>query len=511
MALPQPLHIARKDLLHLWPETLVVLLLFAAFCWAAPSGWSGSQYAGVATLLAAFLKGFLMPISWLVLISRLIHDEPLVGDRQFWTSRPYHWAKLLAAKAIYLGVFLYVPFLLMQIFLLKRAGLYPTTVVPALLHNLLLLTAILVVPLTAIAAVTATFARMLLSTIGAMIYLLIVGLGLLYLIFRRMPPPGFEPLVLTLIVLLPLAALIYQYATRRTPITRILLLGTPLLIALLLVIVPATALIRRAYPVAGAASDPKLAPVPAQLLPKTAPTGALQVLNNMVEVGIPVATSGIDEQSNYTVKGYAVTLDAPGQHWVSPYLNELGTEINAYQPGVLVPVALPLDVFNQFKSTPVDVHLSLAADHLKLDSPTTWRASAEPFSVPGHGRCSWAADNPEAAPICRFPFAAPQPDFVSARLPASSCGDPESTRTPHQMNLVAGSSTLDFDPVVTVPLSFPASRGAGPAPHPLCPGTPLAFSEAKAQGKVRLEVDLHGLQLDPLAARFQERGSPLRQ
>ena len=510
MALPQPLHIFRKDLLHLWPETLVVLLLFAAFCWAAPSGWSGSQYAGVATLLATFLKYFLMPISWLVLISRLIHDEPLVGDRQFWTSRPYHWAKLLAAKAIFLGVFLYLPFLLMQIFLLKRAGLYPTTVIPALLHNLLLLTAILVVPLAAIAAVTATFARMLLSTIGALIYLLIVGLGLLYLIFRRMPPPGFEYLVLTLLVVLPLAALIYQYATRRTPITRILLLGTPLLVALLLVIVPATALIRRAYPVAGSASDPKLAPVPAQLLPKTAPAGALRVINNMVEVGMPVATSGVDEQSNYTIKGGAVTLDAAGLHWTSPYLNEFGTEINAYRPGLLVPVAVPLDIFNRLKSTPTEVHLSLAADHLKLDPPSTWKSSAEGFAVPGHGRCTWPADDPDAPPVCRFPFAAPEPNFVSARLPATSCSDPEATRTPHQMNLAAGSSTLDFDPVVTAPLSFP-NRGQGPASHALCAGTPLEFSQAKALGRVRMEVDLHGLLLDPLAARSEARSAGLRQ
>lgn len=507
MALPQPLHIFRKDLLHLWPETLVVVLLFAAFAWAAPSGWSGSEYVGVATLLAAFLKFFLMPISWLVVISRLIHDEPLVGDRQFWTSRPYHWAKLLAAKAIYLGVFLYLPFLLMQVFLLKRAGLYPTTVIPALLHNLLLLTAIIVVPLAAIAAVTGTFARMLLSTIGAVIYLLIVGLGLLYLIFRRMPPPGLEYGVLGLVVLLPLAALVYQYATRRTSITRTLLLATPLLVAALLVILPATALIRHDYPLAASASDPKLAPVPAQLLPKTAPAGTLRVANKMVEVGLPVATSGIDEQSNYTLKGSAVTLDAAGVHWASPYLNEFGTEINAYRPGLLVPAAMPLDVFNRVKDTPTDVHLSLAADHLKLDPPTTWRATAEPFAIPGHGRCSWSTEDPEAPPVCRFPFAAPEPNFVSARLPAGSCSDPESTRTPHQMNLAAGSSTLDFDPVVTVPLSFPGPRGAGPAPHVLCPGTPLEFSQAKSLGKVRFEVDLKGMLLDPLAARFEPRGT----
>ena len=202
---PQSLHIFRKDLLHLWPETLVVVLLFVAFAWTASSAWLHTQAAIASTLLGGFLKIFLMPVSWLVVITRLIQDESLVGDRQFWTSRPYHWAKLLAAKLLYLFVFLYVPFFLMQVFLLKHAGLYPTLALPALLKNLLLLTVIIVIPLAAIAAVTSTFARMLLSTVGAIIYLLIVSLGVVYLLLRRMPPPGLEYFLYGLIILLPFA------------------------------------------------------------------------------------------------------------------------------------------------------------------------------------------------------------------------------------------------------------------------------------------------------------------
>ena len=163
--LPQPLHIFRKDLRHLWPETLVGIILLAAFAWSAPFKGVASPFAFYANILDAFLH-ILIPVAWLVIISRLIHDEPLVGDRQFWTSRPYHWAKLLLAKLLYLAAFIYLPFFLMQIYLLKHAGLYPTTVIPALLHNLLLLTVILIVPIAAIAAVTSTFARLLLSVLG---------------------------------------------------------------------------------------------------------------------------------------------------------------------------------------------------------------------------------------------------------------------------------------------------------------------------------------------------------
>ncbi len=377
MALPQPLHIFRKDLTHLWPETLVTLVLFAAFAWSAPASYSPSDFAPFLGLLSGFLH-LLMPIAWLVVISRLIHDEPLVGDRQFWTSRPYHWAKLLAAKLLYLLVFLYLPFFLMQAYLLKHAGLYPTTAIPALLHNLLLLTVIIVVPLTAIAAVTSTFARLLLSVLGGVIYLLILIALVVYLAFRQMPPPTLQPVLTGLLILLPAVALVYQYATRRTSIARILLIATPLIILLLLFVVPTTALIRHSYPLAGS-NAPTLTS-----LPETPPpaTGKLRLVQNQVQVGIPFAASGVDSQSTYILQGAAVSLNAPNFHWSSPYLNEYGQQINAYSPVSVAPFTLPLSVFNKIHNTPVDVHLSLATDQLKLDTPTTWKATSSALQRP---------------------------------------------------------------------------------------------------------------------------------
>ena len=52
---PQPLHIFRKDILHLWPEASVVVALFIAFGIAAPSNWTNSPYAGVAQLVSLLL------------------------------------------------------------------------------------------------------------------------------------------------------------------------------------------------------------------------------------------------------------------------------------------------------------------------------------------------------------------------------------------------------------------------------------------------------------------------
>ena len=96
-------------------------------------------------LEAGFLAGLLtvlIPVSWWLLIARVIHAETLVGDRQFWLTRPYEWKKLLGAKALFLAVFLYLPLLIAQCLLLFRAGFHPLSFIPGLLFNLLLITGV---------------------------------------------------------------------------------------------------------------------------------------------------------------------------------------------------------------------------------------------------------------------------------------------------------------------------------------------------------------------------------
>lgn len=508
MPLPQPILIFRKDLRHLWPETLVVLAFFAAFAWSAPSHWSNSPYAAFAPLLAGFLK-LLMPIAWLVMISRLIHDESLVGDRQFWTSRPYHWAKLLAAKLLYLIVFLYLPFLLMQCFLLLHAGLHPITAIPALLHNLLLLTVIIVIPVTALAAVTSTFARLLLSALGAIIYVLALGLMIGFLAFQRLVPPSLQPLLTAVFILLPAIALVYQYATRKTAISRLLLVGTPLLIVILVFLTPATALIRHAYPVASGAGDPRLAELPPEVRPQQPQPGPLATFRNQAELAIPVAVSGADKDSNYIIEGAALTIHAAGVDYTGPYARSQG-QINAGEPFALIKVPIPLDVLNKVKSAPADVHLSIAVEHLKAQPIQTWKATLLPFAVPGNGLCTYAKEDSEKPPTCRYPFKTPEVNFVSAPMAIGSCaaaaGQPEQTVQGSGV-LGGNSNALDFDPVVTAPLVLLPNGRQPPPGAPallLCPGTALSFIEANKSGNSRLEVDEKQLMLE----NYTTRGKP---
>ncbi len=76
---------------------------------------------------------------------------------QFWLTRPYDWRKFLAAKLLFVAVFVGLPFFAAQMLLLAQAGFNPFAYIPGLLFNLLLVTGGLIVPLMAVSTVTSGF------------------------------------------------------------------------------------------------------------------------------------------------------------------------------------------------------------------------------------------------------------------------------------------------------------------------------------------------------------------
>ena len=503
MALPQPLHICRKDLTHLWPETLFVLILFVAFAFAAPSGWAGSEYFTYITLLSGLLK-ILMPISWLVLIARAIQDESLVGDRQFWTSRPYHWFDLLAAKALLIFLCIYLPFFLMQVYLLKHAGLHPMLSIPALLHNLLLLTVVLIIPLAALSAVTSTFPRVLLAFIAALIYILVLGGTVFWMNLLKMQTPHLDWLLDGIFVILPAIVLLFQYRTRKTTISRIALACIPLIAVVIILLTPNDAILAHDYPVS--ATAPKLTGMSEQFHPPTTPPGEVLVVRGHATVGLPVAAANIGDDINLRVIGARVTVTAPGVSYTSPFLNGGNAAFSARSPLALVSFLMPADVFNKIRNVPADIHLQLATEQIKVDKPSTWHATLLPFSVPGKGLCRFPPDSDQrGVPTCSYPLVQPEFSFVSAPVAAQSCASPAAPSAPGQASLGSKGGTLDFDPVVSVPLAF---RTGDPNPqhnYVLCPGTALTFVEATKLPNLSLILDQKGVVLEPFAERIQDR------
>src|SRR5258708_25420320 len=101
----QILHILRKDMRRHWPEIVASALLLAAFVWREPREWRvGEGFPNASEFLLQYV-GPLLVISLAFLILRVIHDESLVGDWQFWVTRPYEGKKLLPAKGFLLVFF----------------------------------------------------------------------------------------------------------------------------------------------------------------------------------------------------------------------------------------------------------------------------------------------------------------------------------------------------------------------------------------------------------------------
>jgi hypothetical protein len=226
----QILHIFAKDSRHFWPEVLISLALVGALVWVYPSTWLSQNglytVAGGAFLpgmleagLLAGLLTVLIPVSWWLLIARVIHAEALVGDCQFWVTRPYEWKKLLGAKVLFLAVFLYLPLLIAQCLLLFRAGFHPLSFVPGLLFNLLLITAVIVLPLLAITTVTATFARVTLTLLAGLVCF--IGYVAISLYFSGGASiPYSDHLSMPLALCFCGMVVVLQYAARRVWVSR---------------------------------------------------------------------------------------------------------------------------------------------------------------------------------------------------------------------------------------------------------------------------------------------------
>jgi hypothetical protein len=81
----QIIHIFAKDSHHFWPEIVVSLAITAAFTWIYPTHWTQNNLGAASTELEllANLLSLLVPVGWWLLITRVIHAESLVGNRQF--------------------------------------------------------------------------------------------------------------------------------------------------------------------------------------------------------------------------------------------------------------------------------------------------------------------------------------------------------------------------------------------------------------------------------------------
>ena len=512
----QVLHIFAKDVRHLWGEVLLSLVITAAFAWIYPTHWlvaatfwagRHSQYASSYSpysveILARILMG-LVPVSWWLLISNLVHSEKLVGDRQFWLTRPYEWKKLLAAKLLFLLVFLYLPLLIAQSYLLAVAGFSPLPLVPGLLFNFVLISGGFVLPLLALATVTSNFARMTLTTLAVILaFGLIASLGT-KVNMEWVMLPGESGVYITLLVGLCAAAVVSQYATRRTLVTILLLTVLPIAyFSIGSIITHSQTLIDAAYsfPATGSQAPVQLSFDPSAPLPSVA---FVPRLPNEVGIEIPLEVSGIADQSVVIPDAVRASFESSsGYLWQSGWQLIYGTKFMPDVKTARVAFAMPRPIYDRLKELPLTVHLTLLLTQAQVASTTSVSLPASNFTVPDFGVCSpqpSLSDPSETSAIfCLSALREPrltQIRFVSHNAGCNSSPDRLDTGNA----VITWQGSLDAAPAqfglasVKFPYGAFPNTGSTRAELHLC--TPITFSRYDLARRAQAAVTIQGFQL----------------
>ncbi len=418
----QIFHIFAKDVRRLWPEIVISLATLASFVWIYPQEW-GIQPVILPQL--RWLPGaalLLVVVGWVLLIARAVHEETLVGERQFWITRPYRWPCLLASKTLFIFVFLMVPFFIVQLILLRITG-FPA--LPSLLGvawNLIFIAAIAVVPLAAIATVTSNFGKMLLGLLIVVIYIALVAY-----IDTRIPTSGFADEYVGTVTSLVLegvliTVIVLQYAQRRAAVSRLLMVGMSLIIGVLTLFGPESLPMRLTYPanVRSAAVSVDIAFKPTTKMTRDGPL----VFENTREVALslPVEIGGI--QSGTAIRedyGKVEITSASGEHWVSHW-QSIHSDWGPRSTEAALGFRINNAFFERAKGKPVTVTLTLAMTGLEAGKTTYMTLPSEKFPIAGGGTCSltkWGSIS------CLAPVRPPPLMLASVQSSEAKCFDGE--------------------------------------------------------------------------------------
>ncbi|MGD0842462.1 MAG: hypothetical protein ABSA32_15025, partial [Candidatus Acidiferrales bacterium] len=456
----------------------------------------------------------LVVIAWMFLIVRVVQGESLVGDRQFWVTRPYEWKKLLVAKFLFFVVFINVPLFIAQAALLRKAGYAPSAYVHGLLWMQLLWVVILILPTTTLATITSSLGQVVLVVLGILVFVI----GYVSLSSRFNSPN----VVLTVswtdewlvILAIPssvcLAVVLWQYARRRALQSRLLLIGYVVAILAFPNIPVKQTDVDRAYPqpVAGQPSPVQLAFDP---VTKTTQEFPLKT-KNKVWVWIPLLASGIAPNSEVQIRAITAKIVTPdGVNWDSHWLGAGEVLLPGHSHAQ---VRFPMDraVFNRVQSSFATVHISFGLSIFKASATNQVSASASDFTAIGETSC-WMAPELSGMLECRSPMRNPfllltaQADETTCHLgeneKAALSGKIVSTAT---WNTDAAPAEFGISPVKTFSLFLSDRVTPNDPSNVLCPGTPLTFSTLVWGSRTRAELTIDGIHVGDY--QFKDSRSP---
>jgi hypothetical protein len=496
-------NIFRKDLRHHWPEIAASMALLAGFVWIEVHEWArrGSVAFGVDSFVHGLLAQVvvpLVPVSWIFLIVRAVQGESLVGDRQFWVTRPYQWTKLATSKILFVVVFIHLPLFLADLLLLALAGFSPLHYLGGLLWMQAAWIVILFLPAAALAAVTASIGQMLLSMLLVALFGIAFG-ALASVVPNSNFADSIAALFFVLMVLTAVTVLFMQYSNRKTAQSRGLIAALGAAVALIMVAAPYRALIAHAYPLANGTE----LPLQVSLIPAHAPTPDQAISwRNVIPVDFELSLSGLPPDSFVEFRGDTLTLtNAQGGHWNSNWQGG-GSLLFPDHKSFRISFYMKKEDFDRMKSSPVSAKLLLAFTLYRDKNQRPFVVPPGEFALEDFGWCT-AAPVHDSRIECRAALHSPSWLLVAATASASTCPALPAEVAPnrggvgHQFLRDDSPADPGISPVTEFQVSVSdwSNRYAANAYSGICPGTPLTLSTPEQLSSRRLELTFDNLSL----------------
>ena len=510
------LHILAKDLRrHKW-ELMLFVLACAAWAWqtAEPFGLLWNRTREFAPILFFGL--------WFIVTVRVIQGESLVGDREFWMTRPYRWGQLMAAKALFLLLGLNAPFLIAQVIVLNSAGIHlSSSLIPGLLFLQLEFTFFLTFPAAALATVTESLVQWGLAVAGMLVYAMMLS----WLPWDKLPPglEGGENIcgVLGMALIAPALAfvLVWQFAQRRVWPAR-LVFASVLLVIPFMIFLSSTQFIRStAYPRSTGAPPLQLSIAENYLEPGRAYTRNNSDFLNP-EISIPVIALPAGPGTIIDAEGWRVTLTGDnGWHWQSPWLNG-AAKFTADKPFANFAFTAPRKVADQMAQAHARATVEVAFGVYRLGAPQLVTTQSDRFLLAGESVCRWINRRFNGFQIGGYDCAAPLhlPEIMEVRIDSASntCstanGGPPLPAGHFATDFQYGSGLpADFDPDPVHKIVFNFGAWSPPIPGndsthqdlqaEFCRGTPLTVSTGTYVGRSSATFDLGSIGLEKIIIR----------
>lgn len=404
------LYTIEKDLRRLWPVVLLVALLLGLL--VREERWRGDQLVlPTETWLNILVSG-----AWASLVALAVLQEPLVGDRHFWMTRPHqrHW--LLAAKLTFVLLAVHLPLFLADAYVLTARGFSPA----AHLGDLLLRQALFFAALTLPAMGVATLVR---SFTHFVIALFVVAALLVALDTQRFgwqpSSPWRESLIRLLLAAGAASVLVTQYWKRRLVTARTLGVGVGVAAAAVSAYLP----LRAEYTVAQGPIV-MLRPVEREAIPHSLPSDG-----SRHTVTLPIRIDTGARRDPYRVdfaEAEIIASDGASFQAVAPQRMRLQDKVEFIANTFATTQGKPPDwlhlqiadaVWKRVKAGRARVRGEVALEFHRQMRPTTLRAQSSGV-VEGLGRCEGKLINdrmfsePMYKLLCESPQPVPRADVV---------------------------------------------------------------------------------------------------